>query len=193
MSDTTRTFVAIAIPGVLEPELLRWQSLLATEIPECRWTVALPFHLTLAFLGDVRNNGLHELCETINGVASSLESFEIGVRGIGAFPNAARPRVIWSGISGPSLKCLTDLQEAVVNAISDVGFRPDDTRFHPHVTLGRIKPGQRIQRDLNRLVERYQDWSAGSFTVAEVTTFASTLSPGGPVYAAISHAPLKSR
>ncbi len=53
MPECTRTFIAIAVPDAVERELARLQDALAPEVPGCRWTSALPFHVTLAFLGDV--------------------------------------------------------------------------------------------------------------------------------------------
>jgi 2'-5' RNA ligase len=192
MSETTRTFVAIAVPEPLGRELAALQALLATEIPGFRWPDPLSFHITLAFLGDVHNNELADLCDAVNVATGSFAPFELHVQGLGAFPTVARASVIWAGIVGPNLKSLMDLREAVVDAISEVGRRPADMRFHPHVTLGRMKPGRHDRYDLNPLVERYQGWSAGTFPVAEVTTFASTLGPGAPIYTPIGRAPLKS-
>ena len=34
----------------------------------CRWTTTLPFHLTLAFLGDVPNRDVDEICQVVAGV-----------------------------------------------------------------------------------------------------------------------------
>jgi len=174
-------------------ELAALQTLLAPEVPGCRWPENLPFHTTLVFLGDVRNSDRDQLCEAINAAAGLFEPFELGLEGLGAFPSVARPRVIWAGIVAPNMKPLIDLREAVVNAVSEMGYPPDDLRFHPHVTLGRIKPGRHGHCDLTRLVESYRGWSAGSFPVEEVTTFASTLGPGGPIYTPIGRAQLESK
>ena len=70
---------------------------------------------------------------------ASIEPFEIEVKGLGAFPSAKQPRVIWAGVTALNLKPLLDLQESIVNSLARIGHRPDDQRFHPHVTLGRIK------------------------------------------------------
>jgi RNA 2',3'-cyclic 3'-phosphodiesterase len=193
MSETTRAFVAIAIPPPLGQELARLQTLLAPEVPGCRWAESSPFHTTLVFLGDVRNSDRDQLCESINAAAGLFEPFELCLEGLGAFPSVARPRVIWAGVVAPNLKPLIDLREAVVIAVSEKGYPPDDLRFHPHVTLGRIKPGRHGHCDLTRLVESYRGWSAGPFPVEEVTTFASTLGPGGPIYTPIGRAKFKSK
>jgi RNA 2',3'-cyclic 3'-phosphodiesterase len=192
MSETTRTFVAIAVPEPLGRELAALQALLATDVSGCRWTENLPFHTTLVFLGDVRNSDGDRVCESINSAAGRFESFELSVEGLGAFPSVMRPRVIWAGVVAPNMKPIIDLREAVVDAVTEIGYGPDDLRFHPHVMLGRIKPGLLGHCDLTRLVERYRGWPAGSFPVEEVTTFASTHGPRGPIYTPIGRAHLRS-
>ena len=59
MPDTTRTFVAVAVPPSLTPRLERLQTELAGEVPEARWAATPPFHVTLAFLGDVPHAVYH--------------------------------------------------------------------------------------------------------------------------------------
>jgi RNA 2',3'-cyclic 3'-phosphodiesterase len=193
MSETTRTFIAVAVPVELGRELDGLQARLAPEVPGCRWTESPPFHITLAFVGDVKSADLDPLCEAVNRAAGRFEPFEVSLEGLGAFPSLARPRVIWAGVASPNMNSLIDLREAVVDGISEVGHRPDDLRFHPHVTLGRIKPGRLAKCNLTRLVERYQGWSAGPFPVEKVTTFASTLGQDGPIYTPVGRAQLKSQ
>ena len=118
MPDCTRVFIAIAVPEPLERELARLQAELAPAVPGCRWTSALPFHLTLAFLGDVPDSDLSAICQAVASSAGAIEPFEIEVTGLGAFPSAIRPRVIWAGVTAPNLKLLLDLQESIVNSLA---------------------------------------------------------------------------
>jgi RNA 2',3'-cyclic 3'-phosphodiesterase len=190
MPECTRVFIAIAIPEPLERQLIRFQEELAPAIPGCRWTSALPFHLTLAFLGDVPNSDLSEICRVVAASAGEIEPFEIEVKGVGAFPSAIKPRVIWAGVTAPNLKLLFDLQESIVYSLAGIGHRPDDQRFHPHVTLGRIKHQRRGPGDLTGLIERNRLWSAGQYTVTDVEVFASTLGPAGSAYDVLGRGPL---
>jgi 2'-5' RNA ligase len=190
MPEYTRVFIAIAIPEALERQLVRFQEELAPAIPGCRWTSALPFHLTLAFLGDVPNSDLSEICRVVAASAGEIEPFEIEVKGVGAFPSAIKPRVIWAGVTAPNLKLLFDLQESIVYSLAGIGHRPDDQRFHPHVTLGRIKHQRHGPGDLTGIIERYRLWSAGQYTVTDVEVFASTLGPTGPAYNVLGRGPL---
>jgi 2'-5' RNA ligase len=195
MPRTTRTFIAIAIPAPLGEKLTRLQSQLAPSVPGVRWTATSPFHVTLAFLGDVEERDLNNLCRAVAGAVAGIPRFEARVEGVGAFPDPARPRVIWAGLTGPDESPLHELHKAVARAATTAGYRPDDQRFHPHVTLGRMKSDHRGPRppDLMPILEQYRTWSAGSFTVHEVVTFGSTLTPEGPIYAPLAKAPLSGR
>jgi RNA 2',3'-cyclic 3'-phosphodiesterase len=142
MPDTTRTFLAVAVPATLERKLTRLQAQLSGEAPEVRWDVAMPFHVTLAFLGDVGHGDLNAVCLAVAEAASPFERFELTLEGLGTFPGADRPRVVWTGIGGKGLETLKALQAAVKDAATRLNCRPDTRPFHPHVTLGRSSPGR---------------------------------------------------
>jgi RNA 2',3'-cyclic 3'-phosphodiesterase len=190
MPQCTRIFIAIAVPEPLERELVRLQAELALEAPGCRWTSALPFHVTLAFLGDVPNSDLDDVHQAAAASADAIEPFDVAFTGLGAFPSPGRPRVIWAGVTAHNTKPLFELQSCLVNSLGRIGHRPDDERFHPHVTLGRIKRQRNSPGDLTGLIQRYSPWSAGQWTIAEVQVFASTLGPTGSAYSVLGRSPL---
>ena len=195
MRETTRTFIAIPIPDPLGRQLARWQAALAPDVPGCRWVeTGQPFHITLAFLGDVPSRDLNELCLAVAAAVEPFGRFELTVEGLGAFP-ARRGRASSGRGSPPSTSNRSStLREAVVRAATEAGYRPDDPRFHPHVTLGRIKSDRRpaVRPDRTRSVA-CRPRSIGSFPVVEVVTYASTLEPGGPTYAPLNRARLKGK
>jgi len=190
MRETTRTFIAIPIPEPVGLKLGGKQAALKPEVPGCRWTASSPFHLTLAFLGDVRNRDLNELCRAVATAAEPFNRLELRLEGLGAFPSPQKPRVVWAGVTAVDLNPLLDLRKAIVQAATQAGYRPDDPRFHPHITLGRIKSERGPACDLTQLVDREHAWSAGPFTAVEVVTYASTLDPKGPSYAPLGRARL---
>jgi 2'-5' RNA ligase len=193
MRESTRTFIAIPVPDPVGQQLAGWQLELAPEIPGCRWVDSQPFHLTLAFLGDVPNRDLNDLCLSVATAAEPFGRFNLRVEGLGAFPTPARPRVVWAGITADDLGPLAELRKEVVDAASRAGYQPDDPRFHPHVTLGRIRSDRGRPCDLTEIVRREPARSAGTFPVVEVVTYASTLGPKGATYAPLNRARLKGK
>jgi RNA 2',3'-cyclic 3'-phosphodiesterase len=193
MRETTRTFIAIPLPDPVGQQLAGWQRELAPEIPGCRWVESQPFHITLAFLGDVPNRDLNDLCLSVAAAVEPFGRLDLRVEALGAFPSPARPRVVWAGITSDDLGPLGELRKAVVRAATQSGYRPDDPRFHPHVTLGRIRSDRGRPCDLTEIVRREQARSAGAFPVVEVVTYASALGPKGATYAPLNRARLKGK
>jgi RNA 2',3'-cyclic 3'-phosphodiesterase len=182
MSQTTRTFLAIEIPEPMGSALRELQRMLAPELAGCRWTSEkIAFHMTLAFLGEVRNGDLGRLVEAVASSVGRFAPCELHFEGLGAFPAPKRPRVVWAGLPARNPALLDEIQRAVAGAAAKAGY-PSDERFHPHVTLGRFKPGRQGPCDLTEVVERYRSWSCGGFTAVEVIEFASRPAGEGPSY-----------
>jgi 2'-5' RNA ligase len=190
MPATTRTFIAIALPHDQAVALDQLCQGIAPEAPGWRWVPPGHFHITLSFLGDVADTDLDNLNRAIGEAVSPMEPFELEPAGLGAFPDPRRPRTLWAGIRGPGLDALGRLQAAVVGAANRAGHPPDDSRFHPHITLARSKT---VRGALGPLINGQQGWSAGVFPVREVIVFASRLSPQGPSYSPLARAPLEGR
>src|SRR5262249_46019016 len=158
MARTIRTFIAIPIPSANGDRLSRLQTLLASQVPTARWTTTLPFHMTLAFLGDVPDTDLNAVCKAVAQACGPFSPFELHLEGVGAFPSPSKPRVLWAGLRVTEPSALARLHGDVVQAVSNTGYRPDDRRFSPHVTLGRIRPDRHgaLPGDLTGILKPHQ-------------------------------------
>jgi 2'-5' RNA ligase len=192
MPRTTRTFIALPLPGAVRTKLEALQKILGPGVEGARWVGPDAFHLTLAFLGDVADPDLNAVCLAVAESVRKQPRLTLEVRGLGAFPDADRPRVLWAGIDG-DLDALSGVQRAAFDAACGAGYRPADERFHPHITLARLKPGKSAPTDLGPLVHRHRAWKSGPFPIDTVTTYASTTTPDGPVYAPLGRAPLAAK
>ena len=81
------------------------------------------------------------------------------------------------------------LQEAVESELEELGFPREKRRFHPHVTLGRVRDpsAESVQDVLDELVapkERVE--------VLEIRVMRSTLRPGGAIHELVEAIPLDS-
>jgi 2'-5' RNA ligase len=193
MSDTTRTFIAVAVPATLEARLAHLQSRLASLAPEARWTTARPWHVTLAFLGDVPHSELTAVCRAAAETASQFAPFELVLQGVGAFPDEQRPRVVWAGVSGAGVEALLRVQTDLSVALATLNYPAESHPFRPHVTLGRLSPRRGRSRDLSGPLRGLRDWAAGPFRVEEVVTFASSTTDGGLAYTPLARAHLPAR
>ncbi len=70
--------------------------------------------------------------------AADFGPFTLGLSGIGFFPSAAKPRVLWIGTDGGGDKLL-DVYQYLENCLEHDGFDRDAKPFSPHLTIGRVK------------------------------------------------------
>ena len=104
MSDEViRTFIAVDLPTNVLDALGQISSQLQEKLPgtAVRWVNFEKMHLTLKFLGDISRENIGMVEKILQTEASKRGVMEIGVGGIGAFPKARHPRVIWVGVEAP--------------------------------------------------------------------------------------------
>src|SRR3954466_3974445 len=105
-----------------------------------RWAGREQLHVTLAFLADVEERRLDDLTERLARAVGRRTSFGTALAGGGAFPNAARARVLWTGLDlDDGGRTEPDrLATGCRAAANRAGIPVDGQRFRPHVTLARI-------------------------------------------------------
>jgi len=185
--DTVRAFIAIELDKRLCNKLDDLQDRLRADVPPglVRWVHPEGMHLTLKFLGDIPAAQVPKIAQAVQQASQEHPPFECEVSGLGCFPDTTRPRVVWVGIQEPS-GVLTALQRDVDRAVSALGFEPEQRRFHPHLTLGRVKSHDREAiAALGEYVSRAQV-KVGSIQANAVHLMRSDLLPGGAVYTALS-------
>jgi 2'-5' RNA ligase len=135
-----------------------------------RWTQADQVHVTLAFLADVAERSLDELVERLGRAAGRRTPFETAIAGGGAFPNAARARVLWAGLAldEAGRTELSRLATGARAAAVKSGIAVDGQRFRPHLTVARLGRPQEVTRWV-RLLDAYRGptWTASSITLVQ--------------------------
>ena len=186
--DTTtgarmRCFVAVEIPEPIQALLKPVQTHLQSQIHKATWTKFGNFHLTLKFLGDIRPEAINDVSEALQRVTDTHPPFAIAFGGVGAFPNLARPRVIWMGIK-QGASTVSRLAKAVNLELTHLGFSTDN-RFHPHLTLARLKTATDLE-PLKNILRKYDTIVGGSMRVNEITLMQSQLHRNGAIYTPLS-------
>jgi 2'-5' RNA ligase len=179
-----RTFIAVFPPlEIREKALVRAQRL--SPGGRVRWARPENIHLTLKFLGDVWEEGLDDLCATLEEVCGRQAAFYAGLAGFGAFPSARRAQILWAGIGAGSSE-LRSLAANLDAALAPLGFEPKKHPYIPHLTLARTrgKPAS-----LEPPSEEY----LGEFRVRHVELTESTLTPKGATYGTLRTFALKEK
>jgi 2'-5' RNA ligase len=189
MKDTIRTFVAVEIDAAVRQRAGELIEQLRGSGADVKWVEVENLHLTLKFLGEVRSREIPQVCEAVERAAAGAERFELELSGAGAFPNVRRPRTVWLG-AGKGSEEMVLLHKEVEAALGKLGFRPEQRRFQPHLTIGRVRRGGPAVAELGQLIEQRADFFAGRADVQQVVVFSSQLDRSGPTYEALSRARL---
>src|SRR5215468_393970 len=160
-----RLFVAIALPADAAGELDRAVAPLRLAWPELRWTGRDAWHLTLAFLGEVDEELLGKLGDRIQRAAARHGRLSLSLGGAGAFPTAARARVLWTGVRGDR-RGLAVLAASVATGARKAGVPPaqERRRYEPHLTLARC----RVPADVQTLVATLSGFAGTPWTAEEI-------------------------
>jgi 2'-5' RNA ligase len=165
---------------------------LDTPEAKIKWVEPHNLHLTLKFLGDVDLLEVPQLCQAVTDAVVDLPPFEIEARGAGAFPDAQHPRTVWLGVDRGSEEMI-ELHDAVERSLAPLGFRREQRRFRPHLTIGRVRGGGPGLRTLADKLVLEGDFAGGVSSVDEIVVFSSELGRDGPTYEVLATAPLNGR
>ena len=174
-----RAFIAIEIDHSALRQIFAAVDELSQRISGIRWTPPTNCHLTLKFLGDIDEKQIEPIGQVLERDLDLFPRFTINAKGLGVFPDAKRPRVLWVGIEGNPLAALA---EKVEKALASLGFAQEQRKFTPHLTIGRWRQFERTDKDLTDALAKWQERDFNGSTVHEVVLFQSILSPSGAQY-----------
>jgi len=144
------------------------------------WVVPGNLHLTLKFLGEVPEARIESVAGALGEASLAADAFEARIRGLGAFPSAHRPRVVWAGVTEGESEMIA-LARRVAMVLAALGFPRDERPFSPHVTLGRVRrPGRNPA--LSDALEGAAAHEFGQMRVLSASLMRSELGPRGARY-----------
>jgi 2'-5' RNA ligase len=185
-----RLFVAVTPPQDTLAELDAAVAAIRGDWPRLRWAGLDKWHVTLAFLGEVADERLADLDERLARAAGRHHVMRLHIGRGGAFPSAAKARVLCAHIDGDpqALSNLRGLAASVAAAARRAGApSPDEgRRYRPHVTLARSKH----PANLGPLVATLSGFSGRVWDAAGVELIRSHTGPQ-PRYEIIGNWPLR--
>ena len=175
-----RVFFGVEIPSEVKKRLLK----LKTPINGARWQSRNQLHMTLVFIGSVKDEDL----DTLSYVASlvSMPAFEVEVTGLGAFGHPEHPRNLWAGVSPEAP--VAELYDQLSAQVAAAGFETEHRGFRPHITVSRFR---KQAASIVSLLEEHGQDRFGVLPVTEFVLFESAPGAGGSVYTVIERFPLR--
>lgn len=184
-----RAFIAVPLSKDALAGAARIQNRLRARLATnaIRWTPEAQLHLTLKFLGDIDPACVSALTAALTESTRGLTPFGLKLSGLGVFPSFHKPTVIWIGV-GNEVDKLLALAAQTELAAGKFSEHTEERAFHPHLTIGRIRPGSRkAARGLGAKLQAESISIEAAWTVSELILFRSELTPKGAL-----HVPLAS-
>ncbi len=165
-----RLFIAIEIPEEIKDHVVGLQNLIKTDFLKATYPKC--FHLTLLFLGDIDEDRVEDIKTKLRDIR--FDQLNLTFDNLGVFPNQNYIRVVWLGIKETEL--LTKLAEDISAALR----QKPDKRFHPHITLARVK--HISEKEKFKEILKGIKTEPKCFKVSSFKLIMSTLQKEGPIY-----------
>ena len=139
------------------------------------WTKPENLHITVKFLGDTDESTHGKLIAALSSIAALSPPFRLHLDR----PELLGKRVV-SIAAGSDSTTVFDLEKRIDTECEKLGYENERRRFHPHLTLARI----RHPWGARELGKRFLETQVGplGFDVREIVLYESELGAGGSVY-----------
>lgn len=193
----------VAVPVAAQPPLPALLEEIGALRADVKPVEPANLHFTLSFLGQVEDGMRPALEGALAEAAHGMQPFDVELHGVGAFPSARRPRVVWAGVVDP--RPIVALALRVREELAKVGAPADDKDFRAHLTLARVKSEAGVHEVVSFL-KRHGGDELPTTRVKDVRLYRSVLGPtaldvppgtsaprrgAGPTYETLFAAPLE--
>lgn len=163
-----RLFIAIPLSQEITNHIEEIQQKLPKQTAQL--TIAKHPHITIKFLGETTPSDTKKIQEELSAIR--FQSFQAKTNGIGLFTD----QVIWVGVDPH--KPLDELRKKVNTSLKELF--PKNDKFHPHITLARIK---KIldEKDFKNALKKIEIKDL-KFTIDKFVLMQSTTDSNGSAY-----------
>ena len=191
-----RIFIAINLPEKVKTELEKLEKEIESLFPPklnrgmFRWVKKENLHITLLFIGSVRDEEIPKISQIVKDIAQSQKPFSLRIEKVSyGPPKKIPPRLIWVDVERkPELSEIADKLKKEM-AESGILRKVEQREFSPHITLARIKSfwWKRIEPEERPEIERE---IALDFEVNSIEIMESKLKKTGAEYTTLESAKL---
>jgi len=180
--ELIRSFIAFDVDDEnITRRLSEIQSMLLKTGADLKIVKPENIHVTIRFLGEIPPSIVEKVYEEMSKV--TFTPFDIEVKGLGVFPHMRRIRVIWAGIRKGANE-LRNIYYQLEPNIQQIGLRPDNKGFSPHLTIARVRTGRR-KEELARVIKDLENYEFGIIKAKCLRLKRSVLTPRGPIYSTL--------
>ncbi len=182
--EYTRCFVALQVQKDAKSELAAMIEKLGRQFgDQVRWMNTDQLHLTLRFIGNLDSQELLEVCGQLHKVRSGITHVNAPLSGLGVFPEAGQPRVVWAGIHDASGEVET-IHRQLNASLEEIRFPSEKRGYTPHVTLGRARNHTNAE-ELHEALVKFGSTLSQAIEAGSMALFASQKSVRHVEYACL--------
>jgi RNA 2',3'-cyclic 3'-phosphodiesterase len=139
-------------------------------------------HLTLKFLGQTNHAVVDKIEEILKEIAENKNPYDIKLHGLGVFPNKNYIKIIWMGVNdnGETKNIADEIDEE----LSKIGFKKEKRKFHPHLTLARVKSAKNKDKIID-IIHKYENHVFQESIAETIELKKSELTAKGPIYSTL--------
>jgi 2'-5' RNA ligase len=132
-----RTFIGLEFDDKLKEKLFTIQNILKADTVKGSWVNDSNFHMTLKFLGEIKEEQIYDIGDMLENIAYSYSPIQLSLDELGYFNRKNEEYgVIWISLKNELLK-LNQIYDIIEKEVQTIGFEIDTRRFKPHITIGR--------------------------------------------------------
>ena len=140
------------------------------------------YHITMKFLGECNDKTTHKVTDNFNdSIIDNKKNITYSLFGMGVFPDLKNPDVIWAGIKTDE-PAINKLNQNIETFSSNFGFKKDKNKFTPHLTLARVRKGNKLSEKVRQYLVENKELFLFESIFNKLVLFSSTLTKDGPIY-----------
>lgn len=182
----TRLFVALKIPDEIKKKIFELRNEILPDWGKYKWEKEDKIHLTLKFIGEVDDNKVRQISESLNFIENYFK-FECRLSRFGFFFKRGTAKILWVGLSAENT--LYRLIEEINSTLEKLSIPGDKRKFNSHLTLMRLK-----EKDAYRFpVKVFEEFTIPEikFSLDEAVLIKSELLPETSKYTELTKYKLK--
>jgi 2'-5' RNA ligase len=170
-----RLFIALKIPLNIREEIVKLSKGFLPGIANYKWEPIEKIHLTLKFIGEVKEESVDSIIKKISFV-EEYRKFECGLVNFGFFYRMSKPSIFFVRLQTDDR--VNEVVKRLNSEFESLGVQAEKKDFKVHLTLLRLKGYE----DLDLLKEISKTELKGTFIADEIVLYKSRLLPHGSEY-----------
>jgi RNA 2',3'-cyclic 3'-phosphodiesterase len=172
MDRNPHYFWAVRLPDAVKKVIFEKLEEVKSVFPFKRWVHQEDYHITLAFLGSAPKQKLDLVTDSVKETIKKEQAFSLQIEAISTFGNKQSPRIFWASLQHEER--LLQVQAVVAKQCKEAGFKLEDRKYNPHITLARQWKGLEFEPQLLQRFNPFKNEPL-SFQAQEVVLYRTNL------------------